>query len=178
MKKINEQQVYDAHIFSVSKVILHNAEEKEVIHSVVRFVDTVSVLPITPEGNIILEKQYRTPINDYLLEIPAGKIDQGESPETALQRELEEEIGYRTKELRKCFEAYVSCGISDEKMYYYIATVEKIPENERTVFPDDNEHIEIVEVTVDQAVNMIYNYEIKDTKSIMMILAYINEKIK
>jgi ADP-ribose pyrophosphatase len=171
MKQISEKTICDAKVFKVSEVKLKKGE-KTVIHSVVRFPGTVCVLPVTSEGKIILERQYRSPIGGYLIEIPAGKIDQGEKPEKCMVRELEEETGYRAVKFKKVYEAYTSCGCLDEYLHYYIASVEKIAENDRTLFPDQNEDIEVFEVDVVEAVRMIRDNEIVDAKTILMITNY------
>ncbi len=176
MKKTGEEIICRAKIFDVANVHLENKSGEKVLHSVIRFVDTVSVLPITNRGTIILEKQYRSTVDDYLIEIPAGKIDAGETPEEALRRELEEEICMRPLSLRHVFTAFVSCGILDEKMYYYIAEVEEIPACERNHFPDDDETIEIIELTPEEVLKKIYNYEIKDTKTVALLMTYLYEK--
>ena len=177
MKKIKSQQVFDANIFQVSKVTLER-NGKEVVHSVVNFPGTVCVLPITQKGTILLEKQYRTPADQYLIEIPAGKIDKGENPETTMIRELEEETGFKAIKHKKCYEAYTSCGCLDEYLHYYIAPVENMDENQRKLFPDNNEDIELFEVTVEEALNLVGDREIVDAKTIMMINAYAAGQIK
>jgi len=177
MKQISERIICDAGVFKVSEVQLTKGD-KTVIHSVVRFPGTVCVLPVTENGTLILEKQYRSPAGKILIEIPAGKIDEGESPEVCMRRELEEETGYRVLDFEKVYEAYTSCGCLDEYLHYFIANVEKIDENERNLYPDLNEDIEIFEVDVDEAMRMIRDREIIDAKTILMITSYLSEKQK
>ena len=146
--------------------------DKTVIHSVVRFPGTVCVLPVTEKGTILLEKQYRSPAGKVLIEIPAGKIDEGEKPENCMVRELEEETGYRAVKFKKVYEAYTSCGCLDEYLHYYIALVKQIDNNKRVLFPDTNEDIEVFEVEVEEAVRMIKDKEIIDAKTILMVTNY------
>lgn len=167
---ISEKQVADMRVFTVSEVELDKSGRR-VHHSVIRFCGTASVLAITKEGNILLEKQYRTPIDRWIYEIPAGKIDKGEAPEHCIVRELEEETGYRPVKLVKSFEAYTSCGCSDEYMHYFTAIVEKIPEGERKLFPEIDEDLEIIEVSRETAEKMIAEKQIVDAKSIMLLTA-------
>lgn len=171
IKQISEKIICDANVFKVSKVELKKGE-KTIVHSVVRFPGTVCVLPVTEKGTLILEKQYRSPVGDLLIEIPAGKIDKGEKPEKCMTRELEEETGYRAVKFKKVYEAYTSCGCLDEYLHYFIALVEKIDKDKRNLFPDMNEDIEIFEVSVEEAVKMIKNREIVDAKTILMITNY------
>lgn len=167
---ISEKQVADMRVFTVSEVELDKSGRR-VRHSIIRFCGTASILAITKEGKILLEKQYRTPIDRWIYEIPAGKIDKGEAPEHCIVRELEEETGYRPIKLVKSFEAYTSCGCSDEYMHYFTAIVEKIPEGERKLFPEIDEDLEILEVTFEEAWEMVEEKKIVDAKSIMLLTA-------
>ena len=171
MKNISEKTVHDAGVFKVSELKLKKGD-KTLIHSVVRFPGTVCVLPVTEKGTIILEKQYRSPIGGFLIEIPAGKIDEGEDPENCMKRELEEETGYRAVRYRKVYEAYTSCGCLDEYLHYFVAQVVKIPKEERIHFPDDNEHIELMEISPEEGMEMIKQLKIVDAKTILMITNY------
>ena len=92
---ISEKQVADMRVFTVSEVELDKSGRR-VHHSIIRFCGTASILAITKEGKILLEKQYRTPIDRWIYEIPAGKIDKGEDPTHCIIRELEEETGFKT----------------------------------------------------------------------------------
>jgi ADP-ribose pyrophosphatase len=176
MKIVSQKQLLDAGIFKVYEVELQKNDRK-VIHSVLRFTGTICVLPVTKKGTMILEKQYRTALDRYILEIPAGKIDPGEEPELCLHRELEEETGLRAIKFKKCFEGFVTCGYSDEYMNYYIALTENIPENERKLFPDPDEEIELIEITIEKAMGMISRKEIVDSKTITMISLYASGSI-
>lgn len=171
MKKIKSEQVHDAKVFQVSKVTLER-NGKEIIHSVINFPGTICILPITQNGKILLEKQYRTPADRQLIEIPAGKIDKGEEPEVTMLRELEEETGFKAIKYKKCYEAFTSCGCLDEYLHYFIAQIEEIDKTQRKHFPDTHEDIELFEVTIEQALELVKNWEIVDAKTIMMINAY------
>ncbi len=168
---ISEKQVADMRVFTVSEVELDKSGRR-VKHSIIRFCGTASILAITKDGKILLERQYRTPIDRWIYEIPAGKIDKGEDPTHCIIRELEEETGYRPIKIEKNFEAYTSCGCSDEYMHYFTALVEKIPEGERKLFPEIDEDLEILEVTPEEAWKMIEEKQIVDAKSIMLITAF------
>lgn len=176
MKIQSQKQLLDAGIFKVYEVELQN-KGRRIVHSVLRFTGTICVLPVTKTGNIILEKQYRTALDRYILEIPAGKIDEGELPEKCLHRELEEETGLRAVKFKKCFEGFVTCGYSDEYMNYYIALTEKIPDNERKNFQDQDEEIELIELTMEKALEMISSKEIVDSKTITMIYLFASKMI-
>lgn len=168
---ISEEQVGDMKVFTVSKVKLLS-NDHEISHFVVRFTGSAAILPITKRGNFLIEKQYRTPMNLELYEIPAGKIDKGELPEKCAVRELEEETGYRVIKMKKVFEAYTSCGCSDEYMHYFVALVEKISDAKRHLFPERDEDIELFELSPAEALEMIKKKKIIDAKTITLISAY------
>lgn len=170
MKKIREKEICNAGIFRVADITLINDKEEEVHHSAVRFVKTVCALPISTDGNIWLERQYRSPIDKIVIEIPAGKMDPGETPEETMKRELEEEMGLRVISFKERFKAFVTFGYSDEYMHYFSAIVEPIPEQERTLFQDPDEEISIFSVTPAKAKEMVESGEIEDAKTILMIL--------
>lgn len=150
--------------------------EREIKHFSVDFPKTVAVLPVTEKNTFILEKQYRSAVDKWLTELPAGKIDSGESPENALTRELEEETGLRTLSLKEMFRGYVSCGYTNEFMYYFISRVKKIPHKERKLFPDKDEEIILIEKKPEEAKEMIKRGEIIDAKTIMLIQAWFLQK--
>ncbi|HOW51211.1 MAG TPA: NUDIX hydrolase [bacterium] len=176
MKIVREEPILKTRIFTVADVHLEKKNGEPVTHAVIRFVKTISVLPVTKNGTLILERQFRSPVGGWIIEAPAGKIDPGESPEATMRRELEEEIGHRVVAAHEVFEGWVSCGYTDEYMYYFIATVEPLPENERTHFPDHDEEIETIEITLEEALAMIERREIADAKTIALILAHAREQ--
>ncbi len=176
MKIVGERPLLSTRIFTVTEVTLEKKNGEPVRHAVIRFVKTISVLPIAADGRIILERQFRSAVGGWVIEVPAGKIDAGETPETTVHREIEEEIGYRVTDLRSIGEGWVSCGYTDEYMYYFIARVEKIPEAERRHFPDHDEEIETIVLSLDEALAMIERREITDAKTILLVLAYAREQ--
>jgi ADP-ribose pyrophosphatase len=176
MKIIREETLLKTRIFTVANVHLEKKNGEPVTHAVIRFVETISALPVTKNGNIILERQFRSAVGGWVIEAPAGKIDPGETPEATMRREIEEETAHRVVSCRELFEGWVSCGYTDEYMHYFIATVEPIPAAEREHFPDHDEEIETLELTLDAALAMIEHREIVDAKTIALILAYAREQ--
>lgn len=176
MKIVREETLLRTRIFTVAAIHLEKESGEPVTHAVIRFVKTISVLPVLRDGGIILERQFRSPVGGWVIEAPAGKIDPGESPEATMHREVEEEIAHRIVEARELFQGWVSCGYTDEYMHYFLATVEPIPAGERTHFPDHDEQIETLTVTLDEALAMIERREIVDAKTIALLLAHAREQ--
>ncbi|MDU5335981.1 NUDIX hydrolase [Enterococcus sp.] len=129
----------------------------------------VGIIPITKENKIIMVKQFRKPLEKVVLEIPAGKIDPGEGqhPEKTALRELEEETGYRTEKLTYINEMYLSPGFSNEKLYIYAATDLVKVENPRP--QDDDEVLELYELTLEEAKQAIQEGSICDAKTIFAV---------
>ena len=164
-KKISSKEVYRGSIFTMSKdevEIKGKIYERDVIHHH----GGVGVLAIK-EDKVLLVKQYRYAIQKTSLEIPAGKLEQGEDPYTCGLRELEEESGYTCKQLHRLCEIYSTPGFCSEKLYIYY-TNELIPVEQPRAM-DCDERIELVWYTLDEALSKIQTAEIVDAKTIIAI---------
>jgi nudix-type nucleoside diphosphatase (YffH/AdpP family) len=123
---------------------------------------------------VVLVKQFRYPVytngwNDLLIEVPAGVLDNA-GPEERIRAEAEEESGFRVREVRRVFEAYMSPGSVTEKLYFFVGRY--TPEdrvNEGGGLHEDGEDIEMIEPTIDEALAMIERGEICDGKTIMLL---------
>jgi ADP-ribose pyrophosphatase len=120
------------------------------------------ILPVFDNGDVLLERQHRYPLRRDFIEVPAGKLDRGEDPETCARRELVEETGYQANELRFLFEFYPAIGYSNEIMYFYLARDLKHVGHQR----DHDEFLEILRVPFADALGMIRSGEICETKTV------------
>lgn len=129
----------------------------------------VGILAITPENKLLLVRQFRKPLEQVSLEIPAGKIDPGEGqhPEVTGSRELEEETGYRPGELVHVASMYLSPGFSNEMLHIYQALDMVKVENPRAM--DEDEVIEVLQLTLDEAKAAVATGEICDAKTLYAI---------
>ena len=129
--------------------------------------DSVGILPIIG-SDVILVTQYRRAADKALLEIPAGKIEKGETPRQAAVREMREEIGYRGK-LAPLSKWYLAPGYSTEFMHVFVATgLEKVVRGPL----DDDENIKIKKVKLTTAFHKCLSGEIQDSKTVSAVLAY------
>ena len=135
------------------------------------------------KGTVILTKQFRMPtfLNDnkdgMLVEICAGMLDK-DNPEACIIRETEEEVGYRLKEVKKIFEAYSSPGVMTEKMHFFIGEyTEAMKVNEGGGLESEHEDIEVLELPFTEAVTMLNNGEINDTRTIVLLQYAIIHKL-
>ena len=140
----------------------------KVVREIVEFRGAVAILPILSKDKIILIKQYRPVINEWIIEVPAGTLEEGEDPASCALRELEEEIGYRAGKLIKLFEMFMSPGYSTEKLYAFIAMDLVKTRTKREKY----EVIEEVVVSLDEAISMVKSNVIRDAKTIALLLYY------
>lgn len=167
-KTIHTEKIFEGKIIDlqVDKVSLPNGEVSK--REIVKHPGAVAVIPITKDNKIVLVKQYRKPLEKTLVEIPAGKLDENEQPLAAAIRELEEETGYTTKELNFVTSFYTSPGFANELIYIYITdTLERL---ETPVAGDEDEYIEILELTLDEAKQYVEEEKIHDAKTNYAIL--------
>src|SRR5437660_2371281 len=140
--------------------------DKNYVREVVHHRGSAVILPSFDDGTIALVRQYRHPTVKYLLELPAGGLEDRERPEEAAARELEEELGLVAGKLEKLCEFFVSPGFCAEKMWLYLATdlTETAPR------PEDDEVIEVVRLPIRRALQMITQGEIEDAKTIIGLM--------
>ena len=124
---------------------------------------------------VILTRQFRLPTfingneNGFLIEACAGLLDK-DNPEDCIRRETEEETGYKIADVRKIFEAYMSPGSVTEMLYFFVAEYSnQMKVHEGGGLEHDGEDIEVMEITLDKAIEMTTNGEIKDAKTIMLL---------
>ena len=126
----------------------------------------VCCVPILPEGKIGLIRQFRYPVNQEMVELPAGKLNKGEESEICAVRELEEEIGYKPDKLTFLTHIHPAIGFTNEKMWLYLA--ENLVKTETNL--DTDEFLELIPTVLDDAVEMVWNGKITDVKTIIGLL--------
>jgi ADP-ribose pyrophosphatase len=165
-RTIARRRIFDGRILKLElyEVMLDNgkiAERELITHQ-----GGVGVLPVTDTGEVILVKQFRKPYEAEIIEIPAGKKEPGEEPESCAVRELEEETGIRAEKLTFLADMYPSPGYTDEIVHIYKA--EGLTYGEMSA--DEDEFIEVVKYPMADAMKMITGGLIKDAKTIIAIL--------
>lgn len=134
--------------------------------------ESVCMVPIDEQGNVLMVRQFRKPVEGELLEVPAGGMEPGEDPQAAALRELQEEIGFTAGTLRQLAAFWVTPGWSTEYMYVYLATGLR----PASLSPDYDENITVERVPMGQVPEMIQKGQIKDGKSIAALLLALNIK--
>jgi len=127
--------LYRGRIFDLAKTKLKLPSGRTAWRETVVHPGSAAIIPELPGGRVILVKQFRYPTRQYLWEIPAGTLDDGEKPRACATREIEEETGYRAKKVTKLAEFYTCPGFCTEKIYLYqardlVKTKTKLDEDE------------------------------------------------
>ncbi|MBO4472628.1 MAG: NUDIX hydrolase [Clostridia bacterium] len=128
----------------------------------------VAVLAVDENGCVPLVRQYRYPLRSHLWEIPAGKLEVGEEPDSAIVRELREETGLEAKSIRSLGRFYATCGYSNEIIRLYLATGLTYVGAK----PDEDEFLEIKYFPIDELYEKCVAGEIEDSKTLVAILTY------
>ena len=158
---------------TLDTVALDNGSEAS--REVIRHKGACCVIPLTDDGKVICVKQYRYPYAEELIEIPAGKLDPGESPETCARRELKEETGAAAEKLTYLGCYYGSPAILDERIHMYLA--EDLTFGEQHL--DEDEFLSVEAYPIETLVNLILEGKIPDgTTQAAVLRAYLMRKEK
>ena len=162
---LDSKKVFAGRVFDVTVDTVREGD-KTYVREVVHHRGSAVILPAFDDGTVALVRQYRHPAVRYLLELPAGTLDNQESPEAGAARELEEELGLVAGKLEKLSEFFVSPGFCEEKMWLYLAT--DLTETAQRL--EDDEMIEVVRLPIERALQMITDGEIEDAKTIIGLM--------
>ena len=169
VRLVSSSTVYRGPVFWVTTDHIIEPGGIKVRRDLIHHSGSVVVLAVDDSNatpRVLLERQYRHAANDYLWEIPAGRIDPGENELQAAKRELIEETGYRASRWRRILKFYASPGFVAETMAVYMATGLREGEAE----PEEDEIIHHLMVPLPKAVKMILNGTIRDAKTISSVL--------
>lgn len=173
-KTIKSTSIYQGKVISlqVDEVELPNGKKSK--RELVKHPGAVAILPFTEDGKLVLVRQFRKPLEKVIYEIPAGKLEQEESPESCASRELEEETGYISKHLQLLTSFYTSPGFADELIYLYEARQLQIGQ----VQLDEDEFVEVVHVTLEEGQALLEKEHIHDAKTMYALLYWQNKQLK
>ena len=166
-EKISSEDVFDGNLLHVKKDTVRLPNGNIAYREWIKHPGASAVVPVTPEGRLIFVRQYRYPIQQVTLEIPAGKLDaEGEDPLDCARRELSEETGYQAEKYTFLTKLATTVGFSNEFIYIYAA--EGLTAGRQ--HPDEDEFINVCTLTMDEAMAKIRSGEICDAKSVTAVL--------
>jgi ADP-ribose pyrophosphatase len=166
MKMTASKEVYSCKLFRVTEDEATDGKGWNVHRSVVRHAGSAVMLAVDEKNRVLLVRQYRMPAAQYLWEVPAGKVDEGETVAQAAKRELIEETGLHAKKWKKLVSFFPSPGYVEEKMTIFLATELKQGE----AHPMDDERIETRWFTKKELTEMIRTNKIVDSKTMIAYL--------
>ena len=162
-KTMKSDKIYEGKILNLRIDTVELPDKKYSKREIIEHPGGVGILAIDNDGAIVLVKQYRKALENFSLEIPAGKLEVNEEPKETAIRELREETGFEASKLDYIMEFYTSPGYCDEKIYLFLAENLKDLGSQ----PDEGEFIEKTSVTIDQLMEKINRGEILDSKTII-----------
>jgi ADP-ribose pyrophosphatase len=167
-KTISGETIYEGRIITLRVEEVELPDGKIAKRELIKHPGAVAIIPITADGKLILVEQFRKALDRTLVEIPAGKMEFGEAPEVTAVRELEEETGYGAEKFTYLQSFATSPGFADEIIHLYLA--EELIKIENPAAGDEDEFIDLVEVTIEEAEELITKGKIFDAKTAFAVL--------
>ncbi|SDH37174.1 NUDIX hydrolase [Alteribacillus bidgolensis] len=164
-KTTHKESIYKGRIVDLNlhEVELPNGKTSK--REIINHPGAVALIALTEEGKLLMVKQFRKALEKEIVEIPAGKLEAGENPEDTAIRELEEETGYKTSQLKKVISFYTSPGFADEIVHIFEAN--NLTKGRSST--DEDEFVEVMEVSLEEAEKMIETEEIHDAKTVFAV---------
>ncbi|HKW33812.1 MAG TPA: NUDIX hydrolase [Candidatus Acidoferrum sp.] len=166
---LSSQMVYEGKVFGIRRDELIEPTGVRTTREMITHPGSVVVLPVLPDRRVLLIQQYRYAARQFLWELVAGRMDEGETPEEGAARELKEETGYTAKKLKIFLEFFPTPGFLEEKMYLLLA--EGLKPGAAT--PEDDEKIIAKAYTHKQLDEMLRKKKLRDAKTIAGVLYYL-----
>ena len=154
-KTISVEKIYNGKIIDVTRERILLENNSEAYREVVHHSGGVCILPINSKGEVLFVRQFRYPFKEVLLEIPAGKREEGEDPKDCGIRELKEEVGAEAENITYLGKLYPTVAYDTEVIYMYMAQDLRFGEQKL----DEDEFLDIVKIPLDKAYEMVLNDE-------------------
>ena len=164
---VRSEDIFDGMLLHVRRDTVRLPNGKEGVREWIRHPGAAAVLPLLPDGNVILVRQYRHPIGKVTLEVPAGKLDaEGEDPLHCARRELSEETGYTAEQYDKLTTIATTVGFSNEYIHLYLAR--QLSSGRQHT--DEDEFVNVVQMPLKEALHLVNTGEIIDAKTIISLM--------
>jgi ADP-ribose pyrophosphatase len=159
------RDLYKGKVFRLSKerLTLPNGVTAEL--EIIRHPGAAAIVPLLDDHRVVMIKQYRHAVGQFIWEVPAGTLNPGESPIECARRELPEEVGYRAHSFRALGEIFPVPGYSDEHIHIFVATG-LIPDRQNL---DEDEVLDVKPIPLEEALEMVKRGEVRDAKTIIAL---------
>jgi ADP-ribose pyrophosphatase len=165
-RTLEHRRLYEGQVLALDLDQVEEPGGVRAAREVVRHRGSVAALPVHADGRIVLIRQYRYAVDQLVWEVPAGRLDPGETPEEGARREVEEEVGIRAGHLEPISVFYTTPGFCDETMHLFRATdLLEVPAR-----PEADERIEARSFALDEALGMIRQGEVREGKTLVAVL--------
>jgi ADP-ribose pyrophosphatase len=171
-KLLSSKEVFRGRAVNLRIDTIEKKSGQVTTREIVEHQDCIAIVVVDGADNIVMVKQFRTPVNRVLLEIPAGGVEDGEDPEDCVRRELQEETGYLPGKIERLGGFYAAPGYCSEYLHVFLAT----DLSESRLIAEDTDEIEVVRIPVPEVLKMIDSGEICDAKSIAGLLKYLGSR--
>ncbi|AMP00641.1 NUDIX domain protein [Collimonas arenae] len=161
--RITSSLAYDGHFLKVQRDAVQLPDGKETSREFIKHPGAVVILPLFEDGTVLLERQYRYPLERVFIEYPAGKIDAGEDPLSCAKRELQEETGYTASEWLHVCTIHNAIAYSDEHLELYLAR--GLVAGERKL--DDGEFLDVFKAPLSDMLNWVREGKVTDVKTVI-----------
>ncbi len=173
-KTLASHYIFEGRAVKLRLDTIEAADRRETTREIVEHADCIAVVAVDEADNVLLVKQFRQAVKQELLEIPAGGIDPGEAPETAVSREMCEETGYLPRKLERLGGFYSAPGFCTEYLHLYLVS-DLVPSR---LVAEDTEGIKVVPVPAGEIPVLLSSGKICDAKSIAGLWTYWHHRQK
>ncbi|BCA78704.1 NUDIX hydrolase [Desulfuromonas sp. AOP6] len=165
---MKKQQIFNGRVISLAIEEHELPDGRRADFEMVHHAGGAAVLPILDDGRVLLIRQFRPAAGGMIWEIPAGRLEGGEAPETCIHRELQEEVGYRAGLVERLGEMLTAVGFCDEVVHLFVARdLTEVP-----AAPEPDEYIEAVPMSFAEALDLLRTGQIPDAKTQLALLLY------
>ncbi|MCP3176662.1 NUDIX hydrolase [Desulfuromonas sp. KJ2020] len=169
---MKKQEIFNGRVISLAIEEHELPDGRRADFEIVHHAGGAAVLPILDDGRVLLIRQYRPAGGGMIWEIPAGRLEGGEAPETCIHRELQEEVGYRADRIERLGEMLTAVGFCDEVVHLFVARdLTLVP-----AAPEPDEYIEAVPMPLAEALRLLRAGEIPDGKTQLALLLHLQNQ--
>jgi ADP-ribose pyrophosphatase len=163
---VSSRVVFDGVLLKVIEDTVQLPDGKHTVREYIRHPGACMMIAFLDERTILMERQYRYPLHRHFIELPAGKMEQGEDPLETAQRELREECGYEAREWRHLATLHPCIGYADEHIELYLAR--DLTHVGHAL--DEGEFLQVFQVTIDEALQWVRDGRITEAKAVTGLL--------